>query len=309
MKIFQFFTILILLSLVSATIIEFVEAEKLRNKDDNNKKKGKRSSSGAGVSSTPEPEPHKPKPKKAPAKKKATTGATPEKGQFKPGKPKYTEIVDLAIDHAKNYCSTLGPLINRPKFSWKRRCDVFYEAVEMFITGFSDTMINEFDLTQQEMVNRALSPVKLQELKSALKTTARRALESTKTDEKKLQTHLNAKLSQWIMNLAIGKEGSGSSGGNMMGAFGGGLAFGDGITEEDKRWAEEVSADDYEDDPEKDDPDFIHKQSRGQNGGMPNVMDSQGNPLPKDKVDKMMKGMKEEQAKRDAIDSEEAGDL
>ena len=212
MKIFTaFLAIILLLAILSESIIEFTEAVKLRNKkDDSAKNKKKKKSS---TESTP-PADH-PEPKKKPAaakKKKATSSKTDKTGassNFKPGKPKYVEVVDLALDHAKAYCSSLGPLIQRPRFSWKRRCDVFYEAVEMFITGFSDTMINEFDLTQQEMVNRAMKPMKLVELKSALKAVARRALESIKTDEKKLQTHLNARLSQWVMNTAIGKDGNG----------------------------------------------------------------------------------------------------
>lgn len=317
MKIFTFFTILLLITLLSASLIEFSEAIKLRDKDGDDKKKKKTGGSGSGVSATPEPEAPKPKKEKAANKKKpksntGSTGATPPKGQFKPGKPKYVEIVDLAVDSAKSYCGSLGPLITRPKFSWKRRCDVFYEAVEMFITGFSDTMINEFDLTQQEMANRAQAPMKLQALKGALKTVAKRALESAKTDEKKLQSHLNAHLSQWIMDLAIGKDGSGNTMGGMPS---GGFSFGSGITEEDRRWAEEVSADDYEDDVEKDDPDFIHK-NKGGGGGMPgmpgmpaNLKDANGNPLPQDKMNEIMKGMQKEEAKRKKMDSDEAPDL
>ena len=105
-------------------------------------------------------------------------------------------------------------------------------------------------------------------LSGPLKQVAKRALESEKTDEKKLQGHLSAKLSQWVMNVAVNKDDSaggsmnlggmmgGGGGMNLADLFGGG-GSGDGATAEDKKWAALVSRADYVDDVRKDDPDYM----------------------------------------------------
>lgn len=206
-----------------------------------------------------------------------------------PDGKRYHEIVDLFLDYGRRYCTALGPLVTRNKhdkgYSWRRRCDVFYEALELFIHGFSDTMVEELDLTQQQMVEQALQPMRLAELKASLKQICKRALEADKTSEKTLQGHLSTKLSQWVMNTAVNKDGNSMGGGMMSGMSledmmaqlkngkkGGGTANGKPkpevlVTAEDKRWAKEVSSKKYKDDAAKDDPDYMRGGKPGAGAG------------------------------------------
>lgn len=201
-------------------------------------------------------------PRKAKPAQKYTTSSKdlpPEKKKRAPNEgpdgKKYHEIVDLFLDYARRYCTGLGELLTRPGYKWRRRCDVYYESIELFINGFSDTMVSEMDLTQQDMVINALQPMRLLELRGALKAVARRALEAEKTDEKKLQSHLSTRLAQWVMNCAMNKDANSGAGFGMnMGHLYAGGDVNAIVTDEDKAWAAEVSTPDFEDDPDLDNP-------------------------------------------------------
>ena len=193
----------------------------------------------------------------------APGGAKKAGGGGKPPGKQYHEVVDLFLDMARGFCTKLGPLVDRgPKYVWTRRCDIMYEAIELFLQGFSETMVDQIGISQQQMVNTAVEPMRLFEARMALKGLTVRALESESTDEKKLQLLLNHKLSQWIMNCAIGKDSPPRHESDedvptpytVLPPF--------DVEQSDVEWAETVSADDYVDDLTKDDPMAARERSR-----------------------------------------------
>ena len=123
-------------------------------------------------------------------------------------KKKYNEVVDLMADMGRAACGGLSRLVHRRGFNPKRRCDLFVECIEDLI-GMTDAMVNELDMTQQEMVDSAMQPGHFAQLQMNLKRAAKLVLAKKKPSEKYISQELSKDMSQWILNVATKNKGSG----------------------------------------------------------------------------------------------------
>ena len=135
--------------------------------------------------------------------------ASEKKKKKKPGtgkKSKPKEIVDLMLDIGVKMCLKLGKLVQRKNFDAARRCDLFAECIED-LTGMTDAMAGELDLTQQDLVDNALKLDKYMQLQMNLKTAAKTILSAKKPSEKDVSQQLSSSMSQWILNVATQQKG------------------------------------------------------------------------------------------------------
>jgi hypothetical protein len=128
-------------------------------------------------------------------------------------KHKYVEFYDLLMDVAKKMCNKLGPMVRHhqnTEFNWRTRCDLFYEALEHSTVAMGDTMVDELDITQKQLVDACLSPQNYYTLVTGIKTGIKQALTNPKSriKEHDIALDVHRLLTQVVMSAATGDPGT-----------------------------------------------------------------------------------------------------